>query len=258
MSGYPEMSGSDSPDIKCFQELPDDTFEAIGLETKTIRRITRQQQNLPIDVIKYLLFTNVPPTVAEEISSSSTRHMFNYDTQSMILKLVTGAHQTASRALLCEVQYILLGMDLHRSILPLGSTRVRGRDAKWPTVAVEIGVSDSYGKLKADAEWWLSNSRGEVKLVIIVSINRKTPGIKFETVVLDVGSLRHSRYVTTIRQTIMVSRRGEQITVSPEVPLTIEFEELFCRQPVSPEHKIDISPDQLRYISSDVWEQQGL
>ncbi|KAJ5563031.1 hypothetical protein N7461_001792 [Penicillium sp. DV-2018c] len=171
-------------------------------------------------------------------------------------------------------------MGLHRSIQPVGSERVRGvssskepdeswalkqpvsgRDAKWPTVVVEIGVSECYGKLKADAEWWLANSRGDVNLVIIVSITRKTPDIRFETVVLDtVSSLKHQqpRYVTTIWQSITISRRGSQITASPSVPLTIEFEELFCRQPVPPEHNIEISSDQLREISSDVWRKQGL
>ncbi|KAJ5129311.1 uncharacterized protein N7515_005350 [Penicillium bovifimosum] len=271
---------SDSPAVKCFQELPDDTYEAIGSDANTIRRIIRQQQNLPIEVIKYLHFTNVPPTIAEEFSSSSARSMFSYDTRSMIIKLVTGVHQVASRGLFCEVQDVVRDMSLHRSILVVGSARVRGvssskeadeswalsqpipgRDAKWPTVAVEVGDSESYGKLKADAEWWLTNSRGDVKLLLIVSINPKTPNITFETAFSDaVGSLPHHQpcYLPTIRQSITISRHGAQITASPEVPLTIEFEELFCRRPVPPEHNIDISPDQLRHISSDVWMEQGL
>lgn len=71
---------SDSPEVKCFEELPDDTYEAIGTEASAIRKIIREQKNLLINVIKYLRFTNVPPLVAEQFSSSSTRHMFSYDT----------------------------------------------------------------------------------------------------------------------------------------------------------------------------------
>jgi hypothetical protein len=67
--------------------------------------VIREQQNLPIKVIKYLHSTNVPPTIVEKISSTSARYMFfSYDTRSMIIKLVTRAHQVASRHLLWEVQ----------------------------------------------------------------------------------------------------------------------------------------------------------
>jgi hypothetical protein len=87
-------------------------------------------------------------------------------------------------------------MALDRSITMVGSATVRGgpsskepdeswiptqpipgRDAKWSTVVVEVGVSESYEKLKADAEWWLTDSRGNVNLAIIVAINRETPNI---------------------------------------------------------------------------------
>lgn len=207
--------------------------------------------------------------------------MFNYDTQYMVIKLLTRAHEAASRHLCVEVMYVLRDMGLHRSITMAGSHSVRGgscekqadeswipiqpvlgRDVKWPTVAVEVGVSESYRKLKADAEWWLTSSRGNVKLIIIVSINRKNPDIKFETVALDQINLRlqRPRYVPTIRQSITTSREAKRpdapITVNPAVPLTIQFEELFCRQPVPPEHNIDLSPEQLREISTQVWKHQ--
>jgi hypothetical protein len=67
---------------------------------------------------------------------------------------------------------------------------------------LEVGVLELYRKLRADAEWWLKNSRGDVKLVIIVSISRETPDIKFETVALDPTV----NYVPKIRQTITASR----------------------------------------------------
>lgn len=206
---------SDSPDVECFRALPDDTFEAIGSEASAIRRVIKEQQKLPIEVIKYLHFTDVPPPIAETFSLRSARHMLNYDTRSMIVKLLTGTHEIASQRLYLAVQLAVINMGLDDSIESVGSKRVRGvssskeadksctlmqpvpgRDAKWPTVVVEVGVSESYQKLKADAEWWLANSKGDVKLVIIVSVNRKTPNIKFETIFLDtvVSSLRHQRH----------------------------------------------------------------
>ncbi|CAI7564931.1 unnamed protein product [Penicillium glandicola] len=284
MALHSDMSDdSDSPDIECFEALPVDTFQAIGSSISAIRRLIKQQQKLPINVIKYLCFTNVQPSVAEHFSSASNRQMFHHGTRYMIIKLVTGAHDAASRGLCGEVRDVIRDMGLDDSIYAVGSKTVRGRycskqadeswvletpipgrDAKWPTVVVEVGVSESYRKLKADALWWLANSKGHVKLVIIVSINRTTPEIKFETVILDPVALRNQRrrYIPIIRQSITTSRQpgqpNAQITVSPAVALTVEFEELFCRQPVPPEHSIEILPSRLGRVSRSVWAEQGL
>lgn len=280
VSRHSDMSeDGDSFHAKCFEELPDDTHEAIGSEARIIRKVIREQQNLPVNVIKYLRFTHVAPTNAEKFSSESARQMYSYESRCMIVKLVTGAHEVASHSLGLEVAFIVRDMGLDDSIDPVGSARVRGlssskepdqswslaqpvagRDAEWPTVVVEVGVSESYRKLKADAEWWLSNSKGDVNLVIIVSISRTTPKINFETVLLDTSSLRNQRprYVPTIRQSITTSRCGTRITTSPAEALKIEFEEMLCRQPVPPEHGIEISPDRLANISTRVWRKQGL
>jgi hypothetical protein len=280
---HSEMSDdSDSPevehsDVECFEALPDDTVEAIGLTKSAIRKIIRENQETT-DVVKYIRFTNVPPAIADKFSLRSTRQMFNRSTRYMIIKLLTGAHETASRGLYSAVQYEIRNMGLNKSIRQLGSKTIQGvfcrkeadeaygpaqpvpgRDPKWPTVVVEVGVSESYRKLRADAAWWLTNSRGDVKLIIIVSISRKTPNIKFKTITLD-PTVNSLRYVPKIRQTITASREANnpnsQITIRPAVPLTIGFEELFCRQPVPPEHDIEVSPDLLGEISEHVWGEQ--
>ncbi|KAJ5804815.1 uncharacterized protein N7518_001118 [Penicillium psychrosexuale] len=156
-------SDSDSTDIEFFRALPDDTYEAIRSEASAIRRIIKEQKELPFRVIKYYYF---------EMSRRNTTRI---------------SHQPWQKA---------------QSIHPVGSKRVRGvssskqaddswaltqpvpgRNAKWPTVGVEVGVSETYRKLKADAWWWwLTNSKGDVKLVIIVSINRQKPKIKKSSV----------------------------------------------------------------------------
>ncbi|KAJ6125327.1 hypothetical protein N7471_012644 [Penicillium samsonianum] len=278
---------SDSPevehsDVECFEALPDDTVEAIGSTASAIRKIIRENKETT-DVVKYIRFTNVPPAIADKFSLRNTRQMFNRSTQYMIIKLLTGAHETAARGLGGAVQNEIYNTGLDELIRPLGSKTIQGvfcrkeanaaygpaqpvpgRNPKWPTVVVEVGVSESYRKLRADAEWWLTNSRGDVKLVIIVFVSRKTPNIKFETVALDptVNSLRlqRPRYVAKIRQSITASRDANQpnsqITIRPAVPLNIGFEELFCRQPVPPEHNIELSPDRLGRISKHVWGEQ--
>lgn len=284
MSDDADFAEIEHSDAQCFDTLPDNTVKAIGSTESAIRKIIRENKET-IDVVKYIWFTNVPQALADKSSLRNTRQMFNRSTQYMIIKLLTGAHETAASCLDGIVQKVLGNMGLDESIRPLRSKTIQGffctkeadvsfglaqpipgRSTKWPTIVVEIGVSESYRKLQADAEWWLTNSTGDVKLVIILSISRKTPKITFETVALDltVGSLRlqRPRYVPKIRQSITASRkkndRNSPITITPPVPLTIRFEELCCRQPVPPEHNIEISPDRLGWISKHVWGEQEL
>ncbi|KAJ5843989.1 uncharacterized protein N7525_001730 [Penicillium rubens] len=193
-SGSLEVEHSD---VECFEALPDDTVEAIGSTESAIRKIIRENQETT-DVVKYIRFTNVPPAIADKFSLRRTR------------QILDGA-----------VQYKIYNMGLDESIRPLGSETIQGvfcrkeadasfgptqpipgRNPKRPAVIVKVGVLETYRKLRADAEWWLTNSRGDVKLVIIVSISRETPDIKFETVASDPTV----NYVLKIRQTITASR----------------------------------------------------
>lgn len=284
MSDDADSAEIEHSDAQCFDALPDDTVEAIGSTESATRKIIRENK-ATIDVVKYICFTNVSLAIADKFSLRSTRQMFNRSTQYMIIKLLTGAHETAASCLDSAVYNELYNMGLDQSIRPLRSKTIQGffcrkeadasfglaqpipgrcRSTKWPTVVIEVGVSKSYRKLRVDAEWWLTSSKGDVKLGIIVSISRKSPNITFETVTLGlpVNSLRlqRPRYVLKIRQSITVSRKKNEpnspITITPPVPLTIRFEELCCRQPVPPEHNIELSPDRLGRISKHVWGEQ--
>lgn len=44
----------------------------------------------------------------------------------------------------------------------------------WPTFVIETGVSESLPRLRTDAAWWSSNSCGEVRIVLLVSIRKAT------------------------------------------------------------------------------------
>lgn len=121
---------SDSPevehsDVECFEALPDDTVEATGSTESAIRKIIRENQETT-DVVKYICFTNVLPTIADNFSLRSTRQMFNRRTRYMIIKLFIGAHETASCGLGGAVQYEIYNMGLGKSIRPLGSKTIQG------------------------------------------------------------------------------------------------------------------------------------
>ena len=47
---------------------------------------------------------------------------------------------------------------------------VGGRGAGLPTLALEVGVSESYSQQCKDAHWWYSNSEHLTKCVVIVVV----------------------------------------------------------------------------------------
>ena len=49
------------------------------------------------------------------------------------------------------------------------TTRRRGED--WPTIIFESGLPESLQRLRVDAGWWLENSGGHVKIVVLISLN---------------------------------------------------------------------------------------
>ncbi|CAI7585535.1 unnamed protein product [Penicillium crustosum] len=97
---------SGTPDLECFEALRDETFEAMGPSARVIRTLIACHIKT-IQVVKYLRFTNVPPSVAEQDFSKSTRPMYNDETPKATLIGVLGI--------------VLHEMGLLTSIIPTGS-----------------------------------------------------------------------------------------------------------------------------------------
>ncbi|OOG00576.1 hypothetical protein ASPCADRAFT_401557 [Aspergillus carbonarius ITEM 5010] len=51
-------------------------------------------------------------------------------------------------------------------------------ESSWPTLVIEAGVSESYGKLIKNAQWWFSSSIGEVRIVLLILMGREE--VRFE------------------------------------------------------------------------------
>ena len=49
---------------------------------------------------------------------------------------------------------------------------IRPREADWPTIVLEAGWSESLTRLRLDAHFWLEDSGGDVKIVLLFSIGR--------------------------------------------------------------------------------------
>ncbi|KAJ6132608.1 hypothetical protein N7471_007823 [Penicillium samsonianum] len=109
--------GSNSPDVECFEALPEKQYQIIQLKPSGRQR-----------VVQYIRFTNVPPDIIERFSSKSARLMFNNNTRSMIIKLVGKPHEIASYTLGLEIHDGLRDIGLNKSITVVGSARVKGED----------------------------------------------------------------------------------------------------------------------------------
>lgn len=56
----------------------------------------------------------------------------------------------------------------------------RIREADWPSLVVEVGVSESPSQLRTDAHFWLTQSEGETHVVILIAVNKTSRLVKTE------------------------------------------------------------------------------
>ncbi|KAJ5120899.1 uncharacterized protein N7515_010287 [Penicillium bovifimosum] len=119
-------------------------------------------------------------------------------------------------------------------------------DDDWPSLVIETGLSESEAQLRNDAHWWFSNSGYQVKLVLLIHIQRSPQ----RRVVLKLYSLRP----TTARIT-----RGLQVEVgrtllddpasSQAVPPTQLRPHLAAREIVVTSSNVENAPLELEFES---------
>lgn len=126
----------------------------------------------------------------------------------------------------------------------------RARTKKWPTLVVESEFAESPSKLMSDARFWLTQSNGEVQVVITIKISGSMPQI-----VLESWERVNDRPKRT--QVVTISKGENNHLYLQGQPLIIGFDKLFLRQPSSP-RETDISLDDsvLEELATEVWEEQ--
>lgn len=110
---------------------------------------------------------------------------YNRDTETLTITVSSDPHETPGR----YIKQLVLGklgeMQLKGAIGPGRATRKKGenrekepsvsiyllrfarpagRIAKWPTLAIEVGVSEAAEKLELDIAFWFSKSEGDVQV----------------------------------------------------------------------------------------------
>jgi len=123
----------------------------------------------------------------------------NMDTGLLIMKLMPGVDHEETH-LLFSHQFMdklrPMGVSF-ADIIPVGAGRFYGRRSSkegdsafkprsrrlikdWPTIVFESGLSESLAKLRSDAKWWLIESRGQVKIVVLFSVKPARREIRIE------------------------------------------------------------------------------
>ncbi|CAI7605844.1 unnamed protein product [Penicillium palitans] len=99
--------------------------------------------------------------------------------------------------------------------------------------------------------FWLSESNGDVQMVITIKIDRSLPNV-----VLESWELVDDR--VKCQQVITINKGQNNSVYVDGQPLVIRFDKLFLRPPTIPrETNISIDNTILNEIASEIWEEQS-
>jgi hypothetical protein len=189
----------------------------------------------------------------------------------LILKVLTAKHEAAhgNFGLKLTVRAVMMGLE--NEFFYLGATTfkvrraskegdsafkplsMRPREADWPTIVIEAGWSESLSKLRLDAGFWLEDSGGEVKIVLLLSVGRRA-----RTMIIE--KWETTRSITRTAGNVQIATKIQAVTIDSNsntingAPLTLEFRKIFLRQAVPPlEHDFTFTAQDLSAFATKFW-----
>ncbi|GAQ09903.1 hypothetical protein ALT_7224 [Aspergillus lentulus] len=134
----------------------------------------------------------------------------------------------------------------------------RDREA-WPTLVIEAGVTASLPRLREEARWWLRNSQGEVRMVLVLGIHRQRRTLIIEKWEQERAPIQQHQHQPSYQPVASLPAYAAQTTeISPEsvsgAPLVLSFEELLERPRQGREADIVLAAEQLRGCMCWVWQ----
>ena len=134
--------------------------------------------------------------------SRGLKFSFQPESELLIIKMPSGAHEIPHLILVEDFLIAFRALGISRSGYSwIGGSRYQGRGpasprskegdqaflpagrtylANFPSVVVEVGVSESMPMLRRDAAFWLTHSANECRLVVIISVNRSSRYMVYE------------------------------------------------------------------------------
>ena len=136
----------------------------------------------------------------------------------------------------------------------------RKEHAKWPTLVIEAGDSESLPQLRADMRWWFSTSNHDVKIVILAKFHHVQHSIILEKWEEEERAPRPGAAATrwsaamepVLRQAITITYHNNGDPGNPGA-LVLEFRLLFLRDPGPGEADIVFSNPDLQSYAVEVW-----
>jgi hypothetical protein len=240
-----------------------------------------QQLNLfAVDRSKsqYILFTGVNNEVfrrdfTDPIDRLTDFEIYSITHELIIVKIESHTHGWSRSAFNVLLLDKLKTMDdHHKDIRGFASAHVQGEDRiqradqiyqpkrlprhrsrQWPSLVLEAGYTEGQRKLNSDIDWWITQSKGDVKCAITIAVN---PRVKEIVISQWYGNDSQQRvYRNALSHALSQDGRGAIKTSNPN-PLTIPFEHLFLRPPSGNEQDITFTITDLKEVANDVWEVQ--
>ena len=230
---------------------------------------------------QYLVFKPVTTDDFDKIDNTIGRHWRKthcIDLNTLIVKLMPLLrHKVAHHSFgsLLKEQILFMEFSIYQ-LIDIGGTTYHGRSvskeadtafkptafrpnaADWPTIVFEVADSESLRQLKNGAQWWLSNSGGQVQIVLIFLIQERSRTIQIEKWETRPTTGRTTR---SNQPPAQVPTQIQQIIISPNnvtgAPLILHFHLAFLRainqNAVPPEHDFTFTAQDLRDWANNFW-----
>ncbi|KAG0133082.1 hypothetical protein HOY82DRAFT_466638, partial [Tuber indicum] len=162
-------------------------------------------------------------------------------------------HEAAGKALGTRIYVKIFQMGLQSDCARMDSTtfqvrsnrkqadlswkpyKLRPGEKDWPTLIIECAVSQSYKSLINTAHWWLSGSEGQVKSVLLISVDKAEKKLRLE--LWEMGPIQN-RYELRDRPgpTAILPKMIDKLEIlGSKAPkgalLTLKFQNIFLRPP---------------------------
>lgn len=217
------------------------------------------------------------------------------DNAGLIKIIPTAEHEITTRAITAEIGFICRSqMGIRRNEITFGmSTTHRppggnrgkqpdecfwspsrkprpGEQSDWPTLVIETGFTESLRRLREDARWWFHNSLGQVRIVLIICINRRQHKAIIEKWHLAPPCTPNPLTRSILDQLVGTQQppldqqpvssqqpyRAQEIQIDPVLvqgaPLTLNFEAVFDRGRQLNESDIVLNASDLRHCTRTI------
>lgn len=145
----------------------------------------------------FVVLKHFPPEIFAECEEELPQRCdYSPPLQILIIKMPSQPHEEAAYSFEMMIGTIAKEMQVFRRIAGCGATRIdtpgRSKQAdrswkparqvrKFPTVALEVGFSETTAKLEKDIAWWINESEGEVRMGVTVDIKRRSGCIEIKS-----------------------------------------------------------------------------